>query len=102
MRYYVYFPSGTLLYSIEAADNSRHFYHFDEMGNTLMLTSDTGAMTDSYSVTPYGENADHIGTTRILSPGRANMASSRRARVFTICAAGITTPPRRDLFRATR
>ena len=63
LRYYVYFPSGTLLYSIEAADNSRHFYHFDEMGNTVMLTGDSGAMTDSYAITPYGEIADHIGTT---------------------------------------
>lgn len=62
LRYYVYFPSGTLLYSIEAADNTRHFYHFDEMGNTVLLSGDSGAMTDSYAVTPYGENADHFGT----------------------------------------
>lgn len=63
LRYYVYLPSGVLLYSIEAADNTRHFFHFDEMGNTVMLTADSGVMTDSYAVTPYGENADHVGTT---------------------------------------
>jgi RHS repeat-associated protein len=63
LRYYIYFPNGTLLYSIEAADNTRHFYHFDEMGNTVLLSGDSGAMTDSYAVTPYGESADHFGTT---------------------------------------
>jgi RHS repeat-associated protein len=63
LRYYVYLPSGVLLYSIEAAGNTRHFFHFDEMGNTVMLTGDSGAMTDSYAITPYGENADHVGTT---------------------------------------
>ena len=63
LTYYVYLPNGTLLYRIEAADNTRHFFHFDEMGNTVMLTGDSGAMTDSYAITPYGENADHVGTT---------------------------------------
>jgi RHS repeat-associated protein len=61
-RYYVYFPNGTLLYSIEAAGNARHFFHFDEMGNTVLLSGDNGASTDTYSITPYGETADHIGT----------------------------------------
>jgi len=62
LRYYVYLPNGTLLYSIEAADNTAHYYHFDEMGNTMFLTDKSGAMTDSYAVTPYGENTGHIGT----------------------------------------
>src|SRR6201999_1649055 len=63
LRYYVYTPDGRLLYSIEAKDNVRRFYHFDEMGNTVMLTGDSGAITDSYGITPYGEIADHTGTT---------------------------------------
>jgi RHS repeat-associated protein len=63
LRYYVYLPNGTLLYSIEAAGNARHFYLFDEIGNTVLLTDDTGALSDSYAVTPYGEVQDHFGTT---------------------------------------
>jgi RHS repeat-associated protein len=62
-RYYVYMPDGELLYSIDAATGTRHFYHFDEMGNTVFLTDDNGAVTDSYGITPYGEVADHAGAT---------------------------------------
>jgi RHS repeat-associated protein len=62
-RYYVYTPSGTLLYAIDAASNARHFYHFDETGSTVMLTNDTGAVTDSYGITPYGETVTQSGTT---------------------------------------
>ena len=63
VRYFVYMPDGELLYSIDAATNARQFYHFDEMGNTVFLTDDSGAVTDSYGITPYGELADHIGTS---------------------------------------
>jgi RHS repeat-associated protein len=62
-RYYVHTPEGELLYSIEAADNSRHFYHFDEMGNTLFLTNDAGQITDSYAYAPYGTLLASLGTT---------------------------------------
>ncbi len=62
LRYYVYTPDGLLLYSIEANNNARHFYHFDEMGNTAFLTDDKGAVSDSYAITPYGEIAAHTGT----------------------------------------
>jgi len=61
LRYYVHLPDGRLLYSIEA-NNTRHYYHFDEMGNTVLLSGDTGAATDSYAITPYGDIADHSGT----------------------------------------
>jgi RHS repeat-associated protein len=61
LRYYVYTPDGLLLYSIEA-DNSRLFYHFDEMGNTVMLSNGSGALSDGYAITPYGEIASHAGT----------------------------------------
>jgi RHS repeat-associated protein len=63
LRYYVYLPDGSLLYSIEAADNTRRFYHFDEMGNTTLLTDAAGAVLDSYAITPYGEIADHLGAS---------------------------------------
>lgn len=54
LRYYIYTPGGALLYSIEAGDESRRDYHFDEMGNTIFLTSDAGAIIASYAYTPYG------------------------------------------------
>jgi RHS repeat-associated protein len=62
VRYYIYLPNGNLLYSVEV-DGTRHFYHFDEVGNTVMLTNDAGAMTDSYAITPYGDIVTHQGTT---------------------------------------
>lgn len=61
VRYYVHTPEGLLLYSIEAGDNSRHFYHFDSAGNTLYLTDDNGVITDSYAYTPYGTIIDSTG-----------------------------------------
>jgi RHS repeat-associated protein len=62
-RYYIHTPGGSLLYSIEADTNARRFYHFDEMGSTLFLTNDSGAITDSYAYTPYGELTGATGTT---------------------------------------
>jgi RHS repeat-associated protein len=55
LRYYVYTPEGLLLYSIEAADGSHNFYSFDETGSTTFLTGDSGAVTGSYGISPYGE-----------------------------------------------
>ena len=59
-RYYIYQPNGRLLHSIEA-DGSRRFYHFDHIGSTMMLTDDSGAVTDSYAAGPFGEGARHQG-----------------------------------------
>jgi YD repeat-containing protein len=87
LRYYVYLPNGKLLYSIEAADNSRHFYHFDEQGNTAFLTDDAGNITDSYSISPYGEVLNPAARQTIRLRSRANTASSRRLRDCIICAA---------------
>jgi RHS repeat-associated protein len=63
VRYYIWSPSGALLYSIEAADNSRRFYHFDESGNTIFLTNDSGSVTDSYAYTPFGVPLAQQGNT---------------------------------------
>ena len=60
-RYYVHTPKGELLYSIDAATNARRFHHFDEMGNTIFLTDDAGAVTDSYAYTPYGNLTNSMG-----------------------------------------
>lgn len=62
-RYYIYLPNGRLLHSIDAGDNSRRFYHFDEVGSTVFLTDDAGAVTDTYGITPYGEVVSASGST---------------------------------------
>ncbi|QOY91164.1 DUF7948 domain-containing protein [Paludibaculum fermentans] len=61
--YYIQWPDGRLLYSVSASNGSRSFFHFDESGNTTMLTGDDGTVTDSYAVTPYGEVTSQSGTT---------------------------------------
>ena len=63
VRYYVYTPGGNLLYSIEASNGARHFYHFDPSGSASVLTDDSGKATDTYSITPYGESVVHTGST---------------------------------------
>lgn len=63
VRYYIWLPNGMLLESVEAAGGARHFYHFDESGTTNFLTGDSGAVTDSYASTPYGETMIQTGTT---------------------------------------
>ncbi len=55
LRYHVHRPDGRLLYSIEA-DGTRRWFHFDERGNTLMLTADDGTIYEAYAVTPMGES----------------------------------------------
>lgn len=65
-RYYVHTPAGVLLYSIEAADSSRVFYHFDELGNTLFLTDDAGSITDRYAYAPFGQPAGTEGSHATL------------------------------------
>src|SRR5207302_5748001 len=55
VRYYVYTPDGSLLFSIDAATGAHRFYSFDDTGSTLFLTDDTGAITDSYGISPYGD-----------------------------------------------
>ena len=52
--YVVYVPSGALLYTIRATDGARNYHHFDEMGNVLYLTDDSGAVTATYANDPYG------------------------------------------------
>lgn len=52
-RHYVHTPAGLLLYSI--AGNARHYYHYDENGNTMFLTNDAGAVVANYIYSPTGE-----------------------------------------------
>lgn len=61
-RYFIHTPGGNLLYSIEAATNARSFYHYDEMGNTIFVTDDSGTVIGSYAYSPYGELAASTGS----------------------------------------
>ncbi|MDY6971784.1 MAG: RHS repeat-associated core domain-containing protein [Thermodesulfobacteriota bacterium] len=64
LRYYVWTPSGELLYMIDAANgNMVHFYHFDSIGSTLALTDAAGAVTDFYAYDPYGRLLQHNGSS---------------------------------------
>jgi RHS repeat-associated protein len=63
LRYYVWSPSGRLLYMIDAEHgNQVYFYHFDNVGSTLALTNSAGTVTDSYAYTPYGQLLGHNGS----------------------------------------
>jgi RHS repeat-associated protein len=63
LRYFVHLPDGALLYAIDAGNNERRFYHYDDTGNTVFLTGDDGAVTDSYGLTPFGEVVSRSGST---------------------------------------
>ncbi len=62
-RYYVWSPSGELLYMIDAANGNKvYFYHFDRLGSTLALTDDKGQVSDAYAYDPAGKLLAHQGT----------------------------------------
>ena len=101
VRYYVHLPNGVLLHSIEATDNSRSFFHFDEVGTTLFLTDDSGAITDRYASTPFGRPAGQTGTTEnpfvflgaygVMREGESGLHFAR-ARYYDAAAARFVTP----------
>ncbi len=62
LRYFIHTPAGELLYSIDAVSNARNFYHFDEMGNNIAVTDDSGAVIGSYAYSPYGTVIASTGT----------------------------------------
>lgn len=61
VRYYVWSPAGRLLYLIDAATRKASYYHFDRVGSTLALTDATGAVTDAYAYSPYGQMLRQTG-----------------------------------------
>jgi RHS repeat-associated protein len=63
-RYYVWSPSGRLLYMIDALDGNKvYHYHFDHAGSTLALTDAAGVVADAYAYTPVGRLAGHSGSS---------------------------------------
>lgn len=64
LRYYVWTPDGRLLYLIDAArQNAVSYYHFDQAGSTLALSSADGSVSDAYAYTPYGAPVGHAGSS---------------------------------------
>ncbi|MBI2569041.1 MAG: RHS repeat-associated core domain-containing protein [Candidatus Schekmanbacteria bacterium] len=63
LRYYVWAPTGALLYAIDAATQQPLFYHFDRGGSTLALTGGSGAVSDAYAYDPYGRLLAHTGSS---------------------------------------
>lgn len=57
-RYYIY---GEGLVS-QISGSTHSYYHFDQSGNTLALTNDAGAVTDTYAYEPFG-NTTTQGST---------------------------------------
>lgn len=55
LRYHVHTPDGLLLHTIDAADDTRLYYHFDEVGSTRFITDESGVVTDAYAYSPHGE-----------------------------------------------
>jgi RHS repeat-associated protein len=51
-RYYVW--SGSQLLCHIEANGDTYYYHSDELGSTLALTDETGAVTDEFAYMPYG------------------------------------------------
>ena len=62
VRYFIHTPSGLLLESIEGGTGARHYYHYDENGNTIFLTDDTGAVVAEYAYGPFGSVRDSGAT----------------------------------------
>ena len=59
--YYVREPNGALIARVAAG--SAHYYHFDALGSTRLLTDDSGVKTDEYSYDAWGNTTHETGTT---------------------------------------
>lgn len=63
-RYYVFSPSGLLLYLIDAGDgNAVQHFDFDRVGSTQVLTDESGAVSNAYAYLPFGELLAQTGSS---------------------------------------
>lgn len=60
---YVYGPGGDIAMRVSASSGSKTFYHTDRDGSVIALSNSSGAVTDKYAYSPYGESANLSGTT---------------------------------------
>ncbi len=65
-RYLIFTPTGELLYEVEAATGHTFHHHFDERGNTLLLSDDGGEVVSRFAYTAYGEVLASAGTVETL------------------------------------
>ncbi len=103
VRYYIHTVDGTLLYSIDAVNQSRQFYHYDEMGNTQFLTDDNASVIATYSYSPYGEilgssgSIDNLFTYRgsegIVQEGNSGLYYNRARYYDSVSGRFITKEP---------
>jgi RHS repeat-associated protein len=69
-RYYIWAPStgsgqaGFRLLAHIETDGTVHYYHSDELGSTLAITDESGAVTDEFAYSPYGKCTARTGTTQ--------------------------------------
>ena len=61
VRFYVYTPSGLLLYFINVPSAQPFFYHFNQVGTALFLTDGDGFVSDTYGYNVYGKQLAHTG-----------------------------------------
>lgn len=62
---FVYGPDGTSIEQIASGGTATYLLH-DQHGSTTLLTDSTGAVTGSYTYTPYGATTSHTGATTAL------------------------------------
>lgn len=58
-----YYVHGIGLISRETAGGEYAVYHYDRRGSTILLTDETGTVTDTYSYDVYGAQIGHVGNT---------------------------------------
>ncbi|MDH5784449.1 MAG: DUF6531 domain-containing protein [Chromatiales bacterium] len=86
LYYYITTPGGALLYRMNAADNTRHDYHFDEMGNTLFMSDSLGAVVNSYAYSPYGSrlSATEAVENNLTWQGQFGIANDRTSGLYYV------------------
>lgn len=71
--------------------NAVSYFHFDQVGSTLALTSANGSVSDAYAYTPYGALLGHAGSGPSLLPTSENLACAvNRPPASATCAPVIT------------
>ena len=91
---YVYTPSGELLHGVDEATGARSFFHFDERGNTLYLTGNTGGVTTAYGYTRSGQFVDQVGLNQphqsaFTLGGRAGVLQEGKSALYRAPGGGL-------------
>jgi len=68
LLYAVHAPDGQLLYTVDFS-GKRRFYDYDEHGNTLFTTDDSGAVIDTLAYSEYGALISPASTSNLFTFG---------------------------------